>query len=419
MKALSCKEIRVLYISYDGLTDPLGQSQVLPYLCGLARKGWKISIISFEKPGNYKLRRDVIRSLTEAHGIGWHPLNYTARPPVLSTVWDIFRMIRFAKKLHKQKSFTICHCRSYIAAFAGLSLKKMSGVKFIFDMRGFWADERVEGGIWNLKNPVFRIIYRYFKRRELLYLNHSDAVISLTDAGRSEMIQNFGISKADFNPVVIPCCADTAFFDAASVPPGITTSRKEMLGIEEDGFVVSYSGSVGTWYLPDEMLALFGKILQSKPNAVFLFITPDPREFILTFSRRQGIPDHKVITISASRNEMPGLLLLSDVSLFFIKPVYSKIASSPTKMAEIMSLGIPFVCNAGVGDNEASLKGAEGAFVMLGFSDDEMDRAHDWILSYGAKKYPALRHRACSLYSLSKGIDRYDSVYKEIISKGL
>ena len=30
---------RVLYISYDGMTDALGQSQVLPYLCGLAQRG--------------------------------------------------------------------------------------------------------------------------------------------------------------------------------------------------------------------------------------------------------------------------------------------------------------------------------------------------------------------------------------------
>ena len=38
-----------LYLSYDGISDPLGQSQVLPYLKGLARLGHKIHLISFEK----------------------------------------------------------------------------------------------------------------------------------------------------------------------------------------------------------------------------------------------------------------------------------------------------------------------------------------------------------------------------------
>ena len=38
----------VLYISYDGMTDPLGQSQVLPYLSGLSKEGYSFHLISFE-----------------------------------------------------------------------------------------------------------------------------------------------------------------------------------------------------------------------------------------------------------------------------------------------------------------------------------------------------------------------------------
>jgi hypothetical protein len=39
----------ILYITYDGLTDFLGQSQVLPYILGLEEKGYRFSILSFEK----------------------------------------------------------------------------------------------------------------------------------------------------------------------------------------------------------------------------------------------------------------------------------------------------------------------------------------------------------------------------------
>jgi len=39
----------VLYISYTGLSDPLGESQVLQYLLRLAQKH-RISLITFEKP---------------------------------------------------------------------------------------------------------------------------------------------------------------------------------------------------------------------------------------------------------------------------------------------------------------------------------------------------------------------------------
>ena len=43
-------DARVLYISYDGLLDPLGQSQVVPYVRELARRGVALTVISFEKP---------------------------------------------------------------------------------------------------------------------------------------------------------------------------------------------------------------------------------------------------------------------------------------------------------------------------------------------------------------------------------
>ena len=47
--------MRVLYITYDGLTDPLGQSQVLPYLLGTAEDGHEITVLSFEKPDRFAL----------------------------------------------------------------------------------------------------------------------------------------------------------------------------------------------------------------------------------------------------------------------------------------------------------------------------------------------------------------------------
>ena len=60
-------------------------------------------------------------------------------------------MNKAAFALHREKHFQLVHCRSYISALVGLKLKQQKGVKLLFDMRGFWADERVEGKIWNLK----------------------------------------------------------------------------------------------------------------------------------------------------------------------------------------------------------------------------------------------------------------------------
>ena len=38
----------ILYISYDGILEPIGQSQILPYIIRLSEK-YNINIITFEK----------------------------------------------------------------------------------------------------------------------------------------------------------------------------------------------------------------------------------------------------------------------------------------------------------------------------------------------------------------------------------
>ncbi len=45
--------MKVLYISYDGILEPLGQSQVLRYLEKLSSKH-QIHLISFEKPEDWQ-----------------------------------------------------------------------------------------------------------------------------------------------------------------------------------------------------------------------------------------------------------------------------------------------------------------------------------------------------------------------------
>lgn len=164
----------VLYLSYDGLTDPLGQSQILPYVIGLSEKEYRFTIISFEKRGKFEKQKEEIQQLCRQHSIKWIPLCYHKSPPVLSTLFDVWKLWQVVKQEYKANRFRIIHCRSYITSLVGLRAKKKWGVKFIFDMRGFWADERADGGLWNLKNPLYRTIYRYFKKKEKEFLTEAD-----------------------------------------------------------------------------------------------------------------------------------------------------------------------------------------------------------------------------------------------------
>ena len=151
------------------MTDPLGQSQVLPYIINLTKENYNFHLISFEKPNRYFKYKSLIEKICLDNNIKWHPIKYTKNPLFISTIFDLFKMKKLSKELKIKHDFSLLHCRSYIPSLIGLSFKRLDGIPFLFDIRGFWADERVEGGLWNLKNPIYKLVYKYFKKRKTIF----------------------------------------------------------------------------------------------------------------------------------------------------------------------------------------------------------------------------------------------------------
>ena len=150
---------RVLYISYDGILEPLGQSQIIPYLKRLALDN-EIHIISFEKPAELVLKKEIenLRLQLKSHDINWTPMRYHKRLSILATIYDIIRGQVIAIRITKILKTEIVHVRSYIPALIALPLKWFSKTKILFDIRGFWADERVDGKIWPKNGIVYKSI---------------------------------------------------------------------------------------------------------------------------------------------------------------------------------------------------------------------------------------------------------------------
>src|SRR6185295_8310330 len=78
--AMALEGRRVFFISYNGMLDPLGQSQVLPYLRELARRGVRFTLLSFERPKAFEPQGisecEQLREKLKIDGIEWHWLRY-------------------------------------------------------------------------------------------------------------------------------------------------------------------------------------------------------------------------------------------------------------------------------------------------------------------------------------------------------
>ncbi len=395
------------------MTDPLGQSQVLPYISGLTQKGYEFHLISFEKMDRFRKHKKHIRNFCEKNDINWHPQDYQIDGGLRNTIKQVRKMSRVALFLHKQHNFSIIHCRSYISALVGLKMKRKYGLKFIFDMRGFWADERVDGKIWSLSSPIYKTIYNYFKRKEIQFFNESDYTISLTENGRNEIL-----SWKDFqnNPpkiTVIPCCVNLALFDPSIITEKNQNELKESIRIPSDAFVLGYVGSIGTWYMLPEMLDYFRCLHTSNPKAVFLFVSGENPEMIKAEGKKHDIDPDLIFVTSTLHYQVPLYISIFDHSIFFIRASYSKKASSPTKQGEIMAMGVPLICNSGIGDTDEIVHKYNSGIVINEFSEEEYNKeiANEIQLdpleiAKGAKDY----------FSLEQGVENYLKIYKEIMT---
>lgn len=402
---------RALFVTYDGLTDPLGRSQILPYLAGLSERGHRITVLSCEKADRFAADEASVRAICDRHHIAWAPLAYHRRPPVLSALYDIAHLTLSAWRLHREAPFDLLHCRSYIPGLVGLALKRAAGVPFIFDMRGFWPEERTESGEWDLSKPLYRAIYNFFKRAECRLLAKADHVVSLTHAG-TRVLKEHG---RDHDVTVIPCCVDFEHFVLTTVPR--KTMARAQLGIPADAAVLGYLGSLGGNHLLGEMLDFYAVFRDRNPGSRFLFVTQTPRAFVEAAAAARRVPLFELIIKSASREQVPLYISAADVGVAFKRAEYSSIACSPTKLGEMLAAGIPVVANAGVGDVATILSDTSGGLAVTEFTPKAYRTALDDLAT--PRKPRELRQAAVPWYDLQNAITAYDGIYRVVGANGL
>ena len=403
--------MRVLYISYDGMTDPLGRSQVLPYLERLSSCGHEITLVSCEKPARMQAEGSTVRELCKRAGIDWEPVTYHKWPPILSGMLDVAVLKRSAASLHRRKNFDLAHCRSYMAAIAGDWLKRRHGVPFLFDIRGFWADERVERGIWPAGNPLFRTAYSWFKRLETRFFRSADAIVSLTDSAMRE-IEGWPAERRPAAPVtVIPCCVDLDLF--AEQTSAARRATRKRLGIEPKAPVLVYVGSLGGAYLMKEMLRLFRVYRHGRPGARFLFVTGHPRQEIEQIAPEGGVEPEEIVVVSGKRDEVPTLIASADLGVSFILPTYSAKASCPTKFGEMLAMGVPVIANSGVGDITEIIQATGAGAVVESYDEPSLKLAISRAEA-AATDRASIRAAATRYFALETGVERYDAIYRAI-----
>ena len=417
------ERLESLYISYDGLLEPLGASQIVPYVSMLAKNGVRTRILSFEKPADSSdaAHVDALRARLESHGIQWTALRYHRRPRVIATALDLLRGVATAIRLARATRPQVVHARSYVAGLIGWAVKFLFRARFVFDMRGFWPEERVELGLFRPQG----LLYRTSKRSEHFLLDGSDHVVVLTESARAILRDREARARLQSRPVrekqisVVPCCADLNRFRPC--PPDTKLRREHDL---EGRVVIGNIGAVNKRYMLSEIFRFAFHIKSHRPEMRFVYLTRQPASPVYAVARDAGLQDEDVLVRPVDPDDVPRWLSLMRLGVFFLQPSYAAKASSYTKLAEFLASGVPVVTNKGVGDVERLFGSSRCGLLLSGLRDGDLAAGAKRALPFleGADVPAPVRERcrrtAEAHFDLHEGAGRYLSIYRSLAFPG-
>jgi glycosyltransferase involved in cell wall biosynthesis len=358
------------------VAEPLGRSQVVAYLERLAGD-FALTLISFEKGSPAPDLGEHLRSA----GIRWLPLRYHGSPPVASTAWDVTTGARAISRALRRAPGSILHARSYVAAEMVMRSARARRAPLLFDMRGFWVDERVEGGLLHQG-----AVYRIARRRERRFFERADAIVTLTHASVEPIRRR--TPARDVPIEVIPTCTDVARFAATRQSP--------------EGPRLVWLGSVGTVYRLD--LARRMARLSGVPLAVLTRQVAEARALVGEDASVAFVPPA----------ELPVALRAGDIGLCLYRGGFGRLATAPTRFAEHLAAGMPVAVTEGLGDLERIVEEDGVGCVVRGEDDASLLAAVERLVTMAASDEVRERCRrvAARRFDLDRGALQYAALYR-------
>lgn len=392
-----------LYITRNGLLEPLGQSQVMGYLRGLSRD-YAITLITYEKPEDWADTEAMARARAdcEAYGIRWLPQKFRPRPKIVAPAFSMLRMVWLVRREVRRGGIRLIHARSYIPAAVASVVSRMTGVPFVFDMRALWPEELITAG----RLQRGSVMHGAIVAAERACLAHAAGVVSLTQAAVGHLKTLYPEELETQRVVVIPTCADLARFTLPDTPP--TETVYGCLGTVLSG-----------WFKLDWLSAFFLAAARHDPKARFELVTRDDPDRACALIDPAGKLQNLSIFSAPSDRVHDVVQGHTASAMFYAGDEVSELGRSPTRMAEILACGIPVVANEGVGDVAQIIRHYRVGVTARNASEEAMEEALTELTAL--RRDPDLsarcRQAAEEVFSLEHGTEQYRQLYADILRK--
>ena len=318
--------MRVLYICPDGILDDLGQQQVLPYIFGLNKNGYKFIILSFERSDRKKEDFLSQEKILKDKDIKWHHL-----PFYPGKSHRFLRLIFGILKIHfifKNNQINLVHIRSINAGT--IFLLSRIKCKYIYDIRAF-AGQLQDYGLIRKSSKLGRL-FTFFEK---ILINHASGIVVLDKSGSDYIQKSFNLN-IPFK--IIPTSTEVNKYKI--IKKGKNTNNELIK------FVLL--GGAEFPYLSKKALGFVKYLISNGFNCSIDIINQRHHKFIKKVIKETDFPKTRVKVFPLKPDQIYNKLPQYDCGLVFIETGEWIKMSSPTKIGEYLAAGLHIVGLEGI-----------------------------------------------------------------------
>ncbi len=318
-----------LYFSYDGLLDPLGQSQVLPYLDCLILAGHSFTVISYEKEQRSPEEMLALAGRLSEAGVEWVRLPF--RMGKIQFVKRIALGIYALRKVGGRVGPDIVHLRGFMpAVIFKLALLR---VPHLYDFRGFaveeWADiEKIRPGSF---------LHQVLRKIDRNAVETACGLVVLENSARSLLRKTYRVPDVPLK--VIRTCTDVSLYQVRQDSDALSP---------RDSIAFVHLGGARRPYRPDLALRLVAQLLNAGIDCRIDFLNERDHAEITSAAATLCFPQNKMTILKLDQRDVPKALQRYDCGLVFLDSSPWRRVCSPTKIGEYFAAGLPVVSIEGI-----------------------------------------------------------------------
>lgn len=400
------KNKTIIYI-YNSFKDPLFQNLMYKYILSLTKKGFSFYLITFEQP-EYEISRNEYSKIKEElkkQGIHWEAFQHSTGKfllfkklfDLLSVAFTIFKwsLVGDAKNIFAFANVAASHSVIY-SVLLRLNL-------FVYSYEPH-AEFQVELGLWKKTSMKFKIL-NYFeqkaaKKAKLIFTGTKHGV---------ELVKSISPNTPVYR---LPTSVDENDFyyrkeEAVQwrLDQGIA-NRKTVL----------YIGKFGDlYYEPNTLIDFYETLYQLDKSYYFIIVTSFDLQTIKKLILASSIPeDCFYLDQKISYEKVKILISASDLGMSIVPPLENQKYRSPTKVAEYLLCGLPYLTCKGVSEDDEIATLYNVGIVINDMSADYALITHEAINNWCSER-DNIREKCREVGKLYRGKKNVDIAFEKYL----